>query len=165
MEEASVRNLSAPGSISLRVSVTDRCRLRCLYCTPAEGVPRYSSTETLTYAQIVRFVRLIKDRYDLTKVHITGGEPLERSGIVEFVGMLAGLSPPNLAMTTNGQRLGGFARRLRDAGLKQVNISLDTLAPAMFGQITGGGELDRTLEGIDSACGPALPGSSSTRPC
>jgi len=139
------------GPISLRISVTDRCQLRCIYCMPACGVPKRSHSDVLTFEQIVRFVRTVKRRFGLSKVHLTGGEPLLRTDIDLLVAMLAEQGAPDLAVTTNGQLLGQLAGRLKDAGLKRVNISIDSLAPETFCRVTRGGELQRTLDGLDAA--------------
>jgi cyclic pyranopterin phosphate synthase len=139
------------GPICLRVSVTDRCRLRCLYCTPAEGVERFAPGQVLRYEEILWFVRLIQAHMGLAKVHLTGGEPLDRRRITTVVAMLAGEGIGDLAMTTNGQRLRELAGDLRRAGLHRVNISLNTLQPATFRSIASGGELAPTLDGAEAA--------------
>ena len=139
------------GPLSLRVSVTDRCRLRCVHCTPAEGVERFTPGDVLSYEEIVRFVRLIRDRVGLTKVHVTGGEPLARHGIAKLVGMLATEAIVDLAMTTSGQGLMRLAGDLKRAGLRRVNVSLLTLESNAYRELTGGGVLWRTLEGIAAA--------------
>ena len=141
--------------ISLRISVTDLCQLRCTYCMPSEGVPKLACNETLSFEEILRLVRLIKSEFGLTKVHITGGEPLVRPGIVDLVAMLSSEGIDDLALTTNGQELTSMASYLKVAGLQRVNISLDTLKPELFKRLTRIGELTRTLEGIDAAieCG------------
>jgi len=151
-----MKHSALPGPISLRVSVTDRCQFRCLYCTPAEGVERFTFANTLRYEEILRFVRLIMSRVGLTKVHITGGEPLGRPGIAKLVAMLVGEGVADLAITTNGQRLGELAAELKQAGLKRVNVSLDTLQLETFGRLSGGGRLARTLAGIDAALAAAF---------
>jgi cyclic pyranopterin phosphate synthase len=131
--------------------VTDRCRLRCLYCTPAEGVERFARADILRYEEILRFVGIVKASLGLVKVHITGGEPLQRRGIASLVAMLAGEGIEDLAMTTNAQRMQGLAGDLRQAGLARVNITLNSLRADTFRRITGGGQLARTLGGIDAA--------------
>lgn len=154
--EEDVSQFDVPRPIALRVSVTDRCSLRCLHCTPAEGVERFEYARTLRYEEIVPFVRLIGRAFGLAKVHVTGGEPLERRGIVTLVEMLAGEGIGDLAMTTNGQHLAPLAGDLKRAGLKRVNVSLNGVTPRSFRQWAGGGELSRTLEGIDAAIGAGL---------
>ena len=156
MEEGTVRQ-SAPGDpISLRISVTDRCDLRCVYCTPAEGVAEFAFAETLRYEEMLRFARLVDRHFGLLKVHITGGEPLGRPGIATFVAMLADAGITDLAMTTNGQRLSEFAAELKRAGLKRINVSVDSLREDIFRRVTGTGELSRTLAGVEAALAAGL---------
>ena len=137
--------------LSLRVSVTDRCQLRCRYCMPPEGVPLRGRDEILSYEEIVALVACFRDEFGLTKVRITGGEPLVRTGIERLVGMLADLDIPDLALTTNGLRLAEMAPALKRAGLHRVNVSLDSLSPDAFRRLTGGGELHTVLHGIAAA--------------
>ena len=144
-------NRSGTGPISLRISVTDRCGYRCLYCMPAEGVAARDRRDVLRFEEIVRFVRLARDRFGLTKVHLTGGEPLARKSVEQLVGALAALGLPDLALTTNGARLADRAEALKQAGLRRVNVSLDTLDPRRFEQLTRGGRLRDVLDGIDAA--------------
>jgi GTP 3',8-cyclase len=151
MDRLPVTNPAPPGAISLRVSVTDRCRFQCLYCTPEEGVPRFAPEEKLADEEILRFVRLLHSRVGLSKVHLTGGEPLARPGIAELIAALAGLGVADLALTTNGQQLADLAGKLLRCGLGRVNVSLNSLRPATFRTLTGGGELGRTLAGIEAA--------------
>jgi cyclic pyranopterin phosphate synthase len=135
----------------LRVSVTDRCNLRCLYCMPPEGVPLRSHDETLRYEEIDRVVRAAAG-LGISKVRLTGGEPLARAGIANLVSMLARIpGVDDLSMTTNGTLLARYARALRAAGLKRVNVSLDTLREERFARITRGGKLADALEGIEAA--------------
>jgi len=143
-------------SISLRVSVTDRCQLRCLYCMPSEGVPKCSHHDILRFEEILRFVRVAKSRFGLSKVHITGGEPLVRPGIVELVTMLVAEGIDDLAMTTNAQNLGRFASPLRKAGLHRLNVSLDTLNDRTFASLARGGRVQPVLEGIQAALDEGL---------
>ena len=142
--------------VSLRLSVTDRCPLRCLYCMPAEGVRLGSHDEVLRIEQMVRFVRVLKSCRPLAKVHITGGEPLIRRGILSLVEMLAGEAVADLAMTTNADGLAAHAPDLKQAGLRRVNVSLDSLDPRTFAALTGGGELSAVLTGIDAAVAAGL---------
>ena len=135
----------------LRISVTERCNLRCVYCMPAEGVKWIPHSQVLSYEDILRVVTAAA-ALGVTKVRITGGEPTVRAGIVDFVGMLAqvpGLD--DISMTTNGITLPGLAGQLREAGLKRVNISLDTLKPDRFNAITRVGRLDDVMSGIQAA--------------
>jgi GTP 3',8-cyclase len=135
----------------LRISVTDRCNLRCTYCMPADGIALMQHTDILSFEEIMEVVdAAIVSGVD--KVRLTGGEPLVRKGIVNLVQMIA--SKPaiqDLGMTTNGQLLGQFAQPLKDAGLHRVNISLDTLNSEKYRNITRGGDIEKVLSGIDSA--------------
>lgn len=135
----------------LRVSVTDRCNLRCLYCMPPQGVQHLSPHEVLRYEEIIRVVQAAQG-LGITKVRVTGGEPLARSGIVDFIQMLAAVEGiQDIAMTTNGILLRKYAMRLRQSGLKRVNVSLDTLRPDRFQRITRGGRLQDVLDGLEAA--------------
>jgi len=135
----------------LRISVTDRCNLRCTYCMPAEGVEFRSHTDIMSYEEIERFVR-VAVRLGIRKLRLTGGEPLVRKGIVGLVEMLSVVPGiDDLAMTTNGVLLSRYAGALKSAGLMRLNISLDTLDRARFEQITRRDELAGVLEGISAA--------------
>ncbi|MGA9351454.1 MAG: GTP 3',8-cyclase MoaA [Anaerolineae bacterium] len=135
----------------LRVSVTDRCNLRCVYCMPPEGVPWRPHEEILRYEEIETVVRAAAE-LGISKVRLTGGEPLARLGLVDLVHMLVRIPGiDDLAMTTNGILLARYAEELKAAGLKRVNVSLDTLRPERFRRITRLGELSDTLEGIAAA--------------
>jgi len=135
----------------LRISVTDRCNLRCYYCMPAEGVGFRSHTDMLSFEEIERLVRVAAG-LGIRKVRLTGGEPLVRKGIVSLVEMLAAIPGiEDLAMTTNGTLLDQFAEPLKTAGLKRLNISLDSLDRETFEKITRRDELDAALEGIAAA--------------
>ena len=121
----------------LRVSLTDRCTLRCTYCMPADGVPWLPSAEVLSDDEVVRLVRVAVERLGVTEVRLTGGEPTLRPGLVGLVARLAALRPrPELSLTTNGLSLARTAAALRAAGLDRVNVSLDTTDPARFAEIT-----------------------------
>jgi len=134
----------------LRISVTDRCNLRCRYCMPEEGVKLLSHSDILSFDEIVEFTRTAVSM-GITKVRITGGEPLVRKGIVDLVGMLGSIQGvKDLSMTSNGILLGKYARHLKDAGLNRINISLDTLDPDRYNYITRGGKLSDVLSGIDT---------------
>ncbi len=140
----------------LRVSVTDRCNLRCVYCMPASGVPNIPHEKILRYEEIVRIVRLAVEM-GIVHVRLTGGEPLVRKDIVELVRELAAIPGlDDLAMTTNGVLLATYAQPLAEAGLKRVNISLDTLSPERFRRITRLGSLERTLAGHQAALDAGL---------
>ncbi len=135
----------------LRISVTDRCNLRCRYCMPEEGVKFLSHREILNFEEI-RDVVEIAVSLGIDKIRITGGEPLVRKGIVDLVWMIAQINGVNdLSMTTNGLLLTKYADNLVNAGLKRINISLDTLNPEKFSQITRGGSLGEVLAGIRAA--------------
>jgi cyclic pyranopterin phosphate synthase len=141
----------------LRISVTDKCNLRCRYCMPEEGVPVRSHRDFLSFERIAEAVR-VAIGLGITKVRLTGGEPLVKRGIVELVRMLAGIEGlAVLAMTTNGTLLPRFARDLRSAGLHRLNISLDTLDPARYRHITRGGELEEALAGVRAALDAGFP--------
>ncbi|HDP54389.1 MAG TPA: radical SAM protein [Bacteroidetes bacterium] len=135
----------------LRISVTDRCNLRCTYCMPAEGVQLLRHSDILTFDEIFEFTQTAV-AMGVNKVRITGGEPLVRKGIIDLVAMLSKIDGiTDLSMTTNAVLLKQFAKPLFDAGLMRVNVSLDTLNPDKFRQITRFGELSDVLEGIDAA--------------
>lgn len=135
----------------LRISVTDRCNLRCLYCMPEEGVAWKPHDEMLSIEEIVRFVRVAAGE-GFKRIRLTGGEPLVRKGIVDLVKELheiAGIE--SVAMTTNGILLPAMADKLKEAGLSRVNISLDTLDAAQFKRITRRGNIEDVFAGIDAA--------------
>jgi len=135
----------------LRISVTDRCNLRCIYCMPEEGIPLKPHHELLTFEEITRIVKIAAS-LGITKIRLTGGEPLTRKGIVDLVRMIASVPGiEDLAMTTNGVLLPTFAYKLKEAGLKRVNVSLDTLKPERFRRITRVGNLEDVLKGIEEA--------------
>ena len=140
----------------LRVSVTDRCNLRCTYCMPPEGVPLLAHEDILSFEEIAAVVREAAG-LGIWKVRLTGGEPLVRRGIVELVRMLAGVPGiRELAMTTNGTLLGRFAADLKAAGLMRVNVSLDAIDPEAYARITRGGDVGAVLAGIDAAVAAGL---------
>lgn len=135
----------------LRISVTDRCNLRCRYCMPEEGIQLLPHDQILTFDEIAGFTRTAVAN-GITKVRITGGEPLVRKGITILVRMIADIEGINdLSMTTNGVLLKKFADELHSAGLQRVNISLDTVDPEKFRYITRSGNLNDVLEGIEAA--------------
>lgn len=135
----------------LRISVTDRCNLRCLYCMPEEGVEFTDSSNLLTYDQIVE-VAEAGASLGISKLRITGGEPLVRQGLDGLIKRLADIPGiRDIAMTTNGIYLAKHAEALKKAGLNRVNISLDTLDPARFKFIARRGDLKRVMEGIEAA--------------
>ncbi len=135
----------------LRISITDRCNLRCRYCMPKEGVSQFGPSEILSYEEILRLARLAVQR-GIDKVRITGGEPLVRRGVVHLVREL--FHTPgvrDLSMTTNAHLLQEFARDLYQAGLKRINVSMDSLDSRRYSEITRGGELKRVWQGIEAA--------------
>lgn len=138
-------------ALTLRISVTDRCQLRCQYCMPPQGVPSCMHEDVLTFEEIGAFVEHLQASFDVRKVRLTGGDPLARKGIVDLVALLSGLGIPDLAMTTNGQLLEVMADDLAAAGLNRVNISLDSLSPNTFQRITCREGVENTVAGIEGA--------------
>ena len=135
----------------LRISVTDRCNLRCRYCMPAAGVKLLAQEEILSFEEIVQVAQAAAAR-GFTKVRLTGGEPLVRRDIERLVAMLAEIEGiQDLAMTTNGILLADCADALAAAGLHRVNISLDSTDPQRYAEITRGGEVERVCSGIEAA--------------
>lgn len=135
----------------LRISVTDRCNLRCIYCMPPGGIYLLSHRDILTYEEIYTIAKAAAE-LGINKVRITGGEPLVRSGLPKLIQMLAHIAAiDDISLTTNGTLLGGYAAELKQAGLRRVNVSLDTLKPDKFKIITGGNNLGDVLEGIEVA--------------
>ncbi|MDX9929310.1 MAG: radical SAM protein [Bacteroidales bacterium] len=135
----------------LRISVTDRCNLRCVYCMPEEGVKLLKHSDILSYDEIFRFTEAAV-RHGIDKVRVTGGEPLVRRGIVTLIEMLASIEGiKDLSMTTNGILLSGYASDLKRAGLRRVNISLDTIDPEKYRTITRTGNIEDVFTGIEAA--------------
>lgn len=134
----------------LRISVTDRCNFRCTYCMPEEGMQWVPRDDVLTFEEIERVARLFVDRFGFESIRLTGGEPTVRHRLVDLVGRLAVLDV-DLSMTTNGSSLRRDAVALRDAGLQRVNVSLDSLRPDRFVELTRRDELDNVVDGIDAA--------------
>lgn len=144
----------------LRVSVTDRCNFRCVYCMPREIFGRdytfLDHKDILTFEEIARLVRVLKP-LGVRKVRLTGGEPLVRRHLERLVGMLAGLGGLDLTLTTNGALLAAQAKALRDAGLQRVTVSLDTLDDAVFRQMNGADfPVQHVLDGIEAAAAAGL---------
>ena len=140
----------------LRISVTDRCNLRCVYCMPAEGVPELSHDDILRFEEITEVARTAVSM-GVSKIRLTGGEPLVRRGLPGLVRMIRDIpGVEDLAMTTNGILLDQLAEELVEAGLMRVNISLDTLRPERFFEITRGGDLREVLRGIEAAAKAGL---------
>jgi cyclic pyranopterin phosphate synthase len=136
----------------LRISATDRCNLRCIYCMPAEGVELRSHRDILSYEEI-RTIAQAAAELGMDSIRVTGGEPLVRLGLPHLIEMLAGIEAvDNIALTTNGVLLADYAAELKAAGLERVNVSLDTLKPDRFRRITRGhSELEQVLDGIEAA--------------
>jgi cyclic pyranopterin phosphate synthase len=141
----------------LRISLTDRCNLRCTYCMPAEGLDWLPRAELLTDDEIFRLARIAVTRLGVTEVRLTGGEPLLRPGLPGLVAQLAALRPrPDISLTTNGIALARLAQPLREAGLDRLNVSLDTLSPQVFKQLTRRDRLDDVLAGLAAAATAGL---------
>lgn len=136
---------------NLRISVTDRCNIRCFYCMPDESIVFKPKTEILTFEEIERFVRVLAP-HGVNKLRLTGGEPLVRANLPDLISRLAAIEGiDDLALTTNGILLEGQARLLQEAGLQRINISLDTLTAETFERISRRPGLDKVLAGIAAA--------------
>ncbi|TDD21968.1 GTP 3',8-cyclase MoaA [Kribbella turkmenica] len=136
----------------LRVSLTDRCNLRCTYCMPEEGLDWLAKPELLTDDEIVRLVSVAVRLLGVHEIRFTGGEPLLRRGLVGIVGRTTELEPrPQVSLTTNGIGLARQAQALKDAGLDRVNVSLDTIRPDTFQQLTRRDRLQDVLAGLEAA--------------
>ncbi|MFA4918566.1 MAG: GTP 3',8-cyclase MoaA [Thermodesulfovibrionales bacterium] len=135
----------------MRISITDRCNLRCVYCMPSGGLKFLEHKDILQYEEIVRILRIAVDK-GVRKIRITGGEPLVRKNVVSLVKMIRSIEGiDELSITTNGILLDKYAGELADAGLDRVNISLDSLKPDIYREITRGGDIDAVLRGIKAA--------------
>ncbi|MEJ2254375.1 MAG: GTP 3',8-cyclase MoaA [Nitrospirota bacterium] len=134
----------------LRISVTDRCNLGCLYCVPEKRPPKIGFRETLSGQEVVRIAR-VAGAFGVRKIRLTGGEPLLRPDILEVIRGVKATGVRDLSLTTNGTLLEGMAPALSAAGLDRVNVSLDTLKPERYRAMTGGGELEQVLSGIEAA--------------
>lgn len=147
----------AAGAATLRVSVTDRCNLRCAYCMPEAGVPLLPRDEIPRLSELAGAVTWLVERFSVDRVKVTGGEPLVRGGLPAFVSAVAAIpGVREVSMTTNGTRLAASARELAEAGLRRVNVSLDTLDPERFRELTRGGRVEEALEGVDAALDAGL---------
>src|SRR2546429_5829541 len=136
----------------LRISVTDRCNFRCIYCMPAEGLKWLKREDILRFEEIVRLARVFVERYGVRTIRITGGEPLVRVKLEELIGMINAIDPTlDITMTTNGVLLRQKAQALKDAGLKRINISLDTLRMDTFKDMARSDAFDRVMDGITAA--------------
>jgi GTP 3',8-cyclase len=141
----------------LRVSLTDRCNLRCAYCMPPEGLDWLPHPDVLTDDEVIRLVRVGVERLGITEVRYTGGEPLLRRGLPDIIASTAALRPrPEISLTTNGIGLARLAGTLRDAGLDRVNVSLDTLRPETFRSLARRDRLGDVLAGLAAAAAQGL---------
>ena len=135
----------------LRVSLTDRCNFRCVYCMPEEGMRWLAQSAVLSFEEIAEIARAAVGVHGITRFKLTGGEPTVRRGLCDLVGMLRKISGVDeISMTTNGQLLESLARPLREVGLDRVTVSVDSLRPARFRQITRTGDLATVLRGLDA---------------
>lgn len=140
----------------LRISVTDRCNLRCSYCMPEEGIVHKPHSQILTFEGISKIVKVAAG-LGIEKVRITGGEPLVRKDLPKLIATLKGIAGlKEIALTTNGINLSEYAQALKNSGLDRINISLDTLVPEKFKRITRGGNIKLVLGGITSALSMGL---------
>ncbi|MFE0023029.1 GTP 3',8-cyclase MoaA [Amycolatopsis sp. NPDC059021] len=136
----------------LRVSLTDRCNLRCTYCMPAEGLDWMPGEQVLTDDELLRLLRVAVERLGVTDIRLTGGEPLLRPGLEDLVARIAALEPrPRLSMTTNGIGLAKRAAALAASGLDRINVSLDSVDPETFVRITRRDRLSHVLDGLAAA--------------
>jgi cyclic pyranopterin phosphate synthase len=136
----------------LRVSLTDRCNLRCTYCMPAEGLPWLPGEDVLTDEELIRLLQIAVERLGVTDIRLTGGEPLLRPGLENLVGQIARLRPrPRLSMTTNGIGLAKRAAALKAAGLDRINVSLDTVDRETFVRLARRDRLSHVLAGLAAA--------------
>ncbi|HWR73485.1 MAG TPA: GTP 3',8-cyclase MoaA [Nitrospirota bacterium] len=134
----------------LRISITDACNLKCIYCMPEAGLKRFNHSEILSSDEIIRIVR-IAARYGVRKVRLTGGEPLLRKDILPLISGIKSAGIKDLSITTNGQRLADMAQALKKAGLDRMNISLDTLIADRYRKITRGGDIYKVWEAVKEA--------------
>ncbi|MBI00242.1 MAG: GTP 3',8-cyclase MoaA [Acidimicrobiaceae bacterium] len=139
----------------LRISVTDRCNFRCGYCMPADGLEWLPRSELLTFEEIERVARLLVERHGIESIRLTGGEPTVRANLPDLVRRLAALGV-DLSLTTNGATLRLLAEPLAQAGLRRINVSLDSLRPERFAELTLRDELPRVLDGIEAAIDAGL---------
>ena len=139
----------------LRIAITDRCNFRCTYCMPAEGLDWMAREDLLTYEELTRVARVCVERFGFDGIRLTGGEPTVRANLPVLIEQLSSLGV-DLALTTNGTSLPGIAPDLVEAGLKRINISLDSLKADRFEQITRRDDLGRVLDGIDAAIAAGL---------
>jgi cyclic pyranopterin phosphate synthase len=149
---ATLRDTYGRVADDLRISITDRCNFRCIYCMPAEGLKWLKRDDLLRFEEIARLARIFVERYGVRTIRITGGEPLVRIKVEELVGMINEIDPTlDITMTTNGVLLREKAQLLKDAGLKRINISLDTLHMDRFHEIARSDAFARVMDGIDAS--------------
>ncbi len=134
----------------LRISLTEHCNLRCQYCSPARGTPRFARADHLRPAELDRFLTLFH-ALGIRHMRFTGGEPLLYPWLIDRIAHVHALGVPKISLSTNGYLLDRLARPLADAGLNRINVSLDSLDPARFAQITRGGDLERVKRGLFAA--------------
>jgi GTP 3',8-cyclase len=136
----------------LRISITDRCNFRCIYCMPAEGLKWLKRDDILRFEEITRLARIFVESYGVRTIRITGGEPLVRIKVEELVRMINAIDPTlDITMTTNGVLLREKAQALKEAGLKRINISLDTLNMQRFHEMARSDQFKRTMDGIEAS--------------
>jgi len=141
-----------PGRTYLRLSITDRCNLRCRYCRPESGPAEPEASPSANDAELLQLVRLVDEETGIRKIRLSGGEPLVHPRVADVTARLRSLLPDTkLCLTTNGILLDENVEPLREAGLDSVNVSLDSLDPQRFRDVTGGGKLESTLQGIRAA--------------
>jgi cyclic pyranopterin phosphate synthase len=150
-DEAGLIDRFGRSGTDLRISLTDRCNLRCTYCMPAEGLPFLAPPSLMSIDEITRFARIAVTEFGVRQVRFTGGEPLLRKDLVEIIRAVAALEPrPEISMTTNAIGLSSRAEALAEAGLDRINVSLDSIEPETFAKITRRPFLSRVLAGIDA---------------
>jgi GTP 3',8-cyclase len=133
----------------LRIAVTDRCNLRCVYCMPEKGVPQLKRDEMLTFEELLNAVEMFAGM-GITKVRITGGEPLARNDIVKLISSMKGIEKlKDISLTTNGVLLSGHLKELKEAGIRRINISIDSLNPEKYKVITRGGDLKAVFDSLE----------------
>ena len=132
----------------LRISITDKCNLRCKYCMPEKGIPKLEHEEVLTIEEYIKIVEVFR-KLGITKVRITGGEPLVKKGVLDLISGIKEAGIKEIAMTTNGLLLKNKVKKLKEAGLNRVNISLDSLKEEKYRDITRGGNLQDVLDSIE----------------
>ena len=139
--------------LDLRISLTENCNLFCIYCRNKKQIEfnSYNQSSLLSFSEIVSFLKILARSFEIRKIHLTGGEPLLREGIEDFVKTLNHLGFYNIAMTTNAIGLKDRAVALKKSGLPRINISLDSLKSSVYSHISGGGNIEDVLSGIDAA--------------